>query len=249
MEISDVLTTVQGKALTVHDVLEHLKAHGVFRNAIYELIELEVVRLEAEARDISVVAEELNEYLDYRRELLGIGDAVAMNEYCTWLGITYASWSENMRDELLRFKLRDALITDEMVYEYFREHGAELKNVSISRIVCNSRAEIDAVMLRLCDGNADFGALARKHSVESATHSAGGYVGTLPPGMLPAEIEQAVFAAKENDILGPFETEGRWSVYKVINVENADLSEGLRDQIAGSLFEQWLNESTQRARA
>ena len=46
MNMEDVLTTVHGRSLTVSHVLEHIKAHGIFRNAIYELIELEVINLE-----------------------------------------------------------------------------------------------------------------------------------------------------------------------------------------------------------
>ena len=115
MNTEDVLTTVHGKALTVSDVLEHIKAHGIFRNAIYELIELEVINLEAEQRGITVTREELNDFLNVKRGELGLADAVAVNDYCAWLGISYATWVNMRRNELLRNKLRAVLVTDEVV--------------------------------------------------------------------------------------------------------------------------------------
>ncbi len=249
MEMQDILTTVRGKALTVEHVLEHLKAHGVFRNAIYELIELEVIRLEADQRGITIDESDLNAYLDEKRAQLGLNDAAAAAEYCAWLGISYQTWTETVRSELLRSKLRAALVDEGMVDQHFAEHGMQLKNVSVARIVTPTRAAMDTVLARAANGGGDFAALARAHSIETATQNVGGYVGVLRPGMLPREIDDAVFSAQTNDVVGPFQDGGRWYLYKIIETENGELSPELRRQIAENLFENWLTDSTHQARA
>lgn len=249
MEMQDVLTTVNGNPLTVANVLEHLKARGIFRSAIYELIELEVLRFEAASRKIEITEAEMNDFLDAKRYELGLADAIAVADYCRWLGITYETWVEAMRNELLRARLRGAIVTGAMVEQHFLEHVTELKTVSVARIVTTSRTAIDAAIAMLNDGNGDFGAVARRFSIETATQNVGGYVGVLRPGMLPREIDEPVFAAKANEIIGPVQSLDRWYLYKVIDVEHGELSEQLHQQIAENLFESWLSERTRQTRA
>ena len=44
MELGTAVTTVKGDAITVEDVILHLKAKGTFRTAIYEIIEQRIIK-------------------------------------------------------------------------------------------------------------------------------------------------------------------------------------------------------------
>jgi len=46
MELGTAVTTVKGEAISVADVILHLKAKGTFRTAIYEIIEQRVIEMD-----------------------------------------------------------------------------------------------------------------------------------------------------------------------------------------------------------
>ncbi len=65
-------------------------------------------------------------------------------------------------------------------------------------------------------GPPDFAQLASIHSEDPATNQNGGDLGDLARGSMPPEIENATWAAKPGDIVGPLET--RWG-YHIIKIE------------------------------
>lgn len=249
MALDDVLTTVSGKPITVEDVLVYLKATGAFRNAIYHMISIEVIGLRASERGIVVTEQEIHDYSKARRETMGLTDAVAMNNYCKWLGITFDHWQKEAEIELLRRRLKQALFPDRRVRETYDARKHELKTLSLSRLVCREQAEAEAYRRRLDAGEADFATLARGHSLEQNTRTAGGYLGRIRWGMLPGEIEMALFNADSGRVVGPLAQDGYWVLYRIDEIQGAEYTEELKEQIAERLFADWLEREVRNVSA
>lgn len=240
MNLSDVLTTVCGKPITVEDVLVFLKATGTFRNAIYHMISIEVLMLKAQEMQVTLREHEVHAYCKAKKEGLGIQDAAAMNDYCKWLGITYEHWLKQVEIELIREKLKQALFPEAKIRELFAEHHQSLRTYSLSRIVGDDPDRLTAFRRQVEAGEADFSALARGHSLEQNTRVAGGFLGRIKPGMLNPELEKHLFAASANELVGPIAQDGRWALYRVDDVQEPEFTEQLKEQIAERLFVDWL---------
>lgn len=249
MEMQDVLTTVNGNPITVRDVVTHIKFNGTFRNAIYKLIEVHVIANRCEALGVTVDEKEFREFADTKRRLLGLFSAEAMNQYCKWHGIVMDQWNHMVRQELLRTKLIKEIITEGDIDRYFEEHKSDFLMAVLSRIVCTQRQEIDQAKQRILNHGEDFATVAREISIEKNTRIAGGYLGSIRYGSLPAAINEAIFKAEPGCILGPYDQGGYWVLYRVAEINNAHLDDLLKKNIAEQLFAKWLQNEVLTARA
>lgn len=154
-----------------------------------------------------------------------------------------------IRRDLLRQKLRDRLITKRDVAAHFEAHKHDFMMASVSRIVCATAADAETAINRARVNGEDFAAVARSMSLERNTRASGGFVGCIKSGTLPEHINQAVFAARPGDILGPFEQSGYWVLYRVEERRNTELDETLRNNISEQLFNRWLRERAFSAKA
>jgi parvulin-like peptidyl-prolyl isomerase len=249
MEMQDVVTTVSGSPIKVEDIIVHLKVNGAFRNTIYQLIENRVVALKCQEFNIGISDSEFYAHADTKRRLLGLLNATDMNKYCKWHGIVMDQWNEVIRQEILRNKLKDTVISTAQVNHFFAEHKSDFTTACVSRIVCADHPTAQRVYKQLVDEGEDFAALARKVSIEKNTRIAGGYVGNIKYGTLPQPIDQAIFTAQPGSLLGPFVQAGYWAIYKVEEIRTAELDENLKKTIANHLFAQWLQQEAMSIRA
>lgn len=247
MDLRDVLTSVHGKPITVEDVIVFLKANGTFRNSIYQMISNEVTALKSRDMGIDVAERELQDYTALKRQELGLQSAVEMNDYCKWLGVTYDQWERSLEAELLRCKLRKAMYPEATIREIFDTYQYRLRSISLSRIVGSDRESLRRILDDLRAGQGDFATLARECSVEESSRMAGGYLGTVRWGMLPQEIEETIFTAEVNDVIGPLQQDGYWVLYRIDDIRGGEYTEELREQIRDWLFSDWLEDAVRNA--
>ncbi|MCY3019244.1 MAG: peptidylprolyl isomerase [Planctomycetota bacterium] len=247
MEMQDTLIIVDGKQITVTDVLVYLKATGVFRDAVCRLVELEVIRNKLPELRIEITEAELYEFAAQKRRFARLERAEEMNEYCRNNGITLAHWLVVTRDELMLQKLRAKVVAESDIAGYFAQNRAMMKTVALSRIVCRDDATAKNVIRRAAAGES-FSELARRCSVEENTRHCGGYLGAVRRRMLPTAVDDKVFAARANDVLGPFWENGYWSVYKIEAIREAELGSSLKQEIADRLFKAWLQRAIAASR-
>ena len=248
MEMDDVLTKVQGKPITVNDVVDHLKVSGIFRNTIYYLIEIEVIRIEAARRKIIVTPDDVEAGLAEKRQYMGLTDPSEMNKHFRRNGIRLEQWKQSVADEILRRKLKDAIAGDQEIDDYFAKNSEQLRMLCVGRIVCKERPQIEAIKSQVLSGEEEFATLARKHSQEQTSRIAGGHLGCFKQGMLPPEIDQALFSAGENQIFGPFQQNGFWALYRIEEVIREELNKAAKGHIADKLFAEWLHHKVVTAR-
>jgi len=88
-------------------------------------------------------------------------------------------------------------------------------------------------------GGADFAALAKQHSQDTASAESGGDLGLFPRGRMVPEFEQAAFQASPGSIVGPIRTQFGWHVILVEEHQAAreqsleEVREPIRSQLAG----------------
>ena len=246
MDLNNTVTSVSGVPIAVADVIIHLKSTGAFRNAVYELIEVEVVKQHCRAHAIETDPNELESYAVGRRRQLGVADPIAMNNYCRWLGVTFEQWSRSIEDDLLRQKLARRVVTEEALHENNVRHAETLRSVTLSRIVCGTRADADALLAVIRRGECEFFAVAREHSLEESTRRVGGYLGTVTRGILAAEVDDAVFAeSATGTLVGPFNENGGWTLYEVMQIAECAVD---NERVRAQMFRTWLDNQVRQAR-
>ncbi len=240
MELGTAVTTVKGDAISVADVILHLKAKGTFRTAIYEIIEQRVIEYKLREHNVTLPQAEIDERVQARRTTLGLWDGAAFTSYLKHFGLTKDQWLATISAEMRRERLRDAVVTKDLVHNYYRQHSSRFTSISVARIACRTKADAEKALSAATDSVTDFVELARQYSVDENTRFSGGYIGNLKRGMLPGEVDERAFACRDDGVIGPFAENGVWTIYKIYSRTVTKLNDALIKQIKDVLFEEWL---------
>ena len=126
-------------------------------------------------------------------------------------------------------------------YESRREEALSAAERQLSMILLGSEEEA-AEVASLVEGGS-FADLARERSLDAGSAEAGGDLGLLTRDDLDQEISDAVFAAGVGDVVGPFELDGEWALFKVSGqVEASNIP---FDEVKDGLLEDLREEQTQ----
>lgn len=242
MLLDAVVTTVQGEKIRVSDVIAHMKLKGLFRTAIYELIERRVLELRLGEFGLVLDETEVERRAQAAKIALGIDSPAFFEKYLTYYGVTADQWYDSIRSEAIRDCLKAHLITPRRITEFYRKEPLRFASVSVARIVCRAREEADRVLEDARAGRGDFVELARRFSTDESTRLAGGYIGNVKRGMLPPEVDQRAFESADDTVIGPFRENALWTVYKVYSVNVPKLTDALKNVIRDQIFSEWLRE-------
>ncbi len=126
--------------------------------------------------------------------------------------------------EQVSSSIRDRILVPESdARDYFNAHRDEYvveEGVLARQIVVATAAEAREIVRRARAGE-DFESLVKLYSTDMATKNNGGLLGWIRPGGYiqgigqNEEIEGALFAAAENDVVGPFELDDGFHVFKI----------------------------------
>jgi peptidyl-prolyl cis-trans isomerase C len=126
--------------------------------------------------------------------------------------------------EQVTASIRDRILVPEGdARDYFNAHRDEYvieEGVLARQIVVATAAEARE-MIRRARAGEDFESLVKLYSTDLATKNNGGLLGWIRPGGYiqgigqNEEIERALFAAAENDVVGPFELDDGFHVFKI----------------------------------
>ncbi|UCH79392.1 MAG: peptidyl-prolyl cis-trans isomerase [Candidatus Coatesbacteria bacterium] len=126
--------------------------------------------------------------------------------------------------EQVTYRIRERILVPESdAIDYFNAHRDEYvveEGVLARQIVVATAAEARDVTRRARAGE-DFEALAKLESLDEPTKNNGGLLGWIRPGGYiqgigaNEEIEAALFAAAEGEVVGPFELDDGFHVFKI----------------------------------
>lgn len=243
MDLLDTVIIVNGKEIKVETVLVYLKTNGAFKNGICHLVETEVIRDKSKELGIKITDEEFEEYAMAKRRYWGLTRAEDMNNHCKSMGINMEQWRFVNKNEMLRNKVRSKVVKEEDIVNFFTGKQDLFQTAALSRIVLLEKSLAEEVMKKVKTNVLEFSVAARRYSVEENTKIAGGYLGTMKPGMLPEPINKTVFSSRAQEIIGPFHENNHWSIYKIETMNHAKLVESLKKEISNRLFFNWLQQA------
>lgn len=229
----NAVATVKGNVITMNDLDEqidlYVKSSGApmpekdseeFKSLQHEVLEYliadRIFALEAEARDISVTDEEVDELINQMKEQSG-GEEVFQQQLDA-MNATIDQIMERVRYDLLFRKVQAEVnkeapkVPDAEVRAYYDEHIAEYTNDQETRqvkhILVNTEEEASQVKARLGAGE-DFATLASELSLDTGSAGTGGMlpqpVTVTNSGLVP-EFEAAMGQLKEGEVSGPVQT-------------------------------------------
>ena len=246
--LTKIITTVFEEPVTEPEVLTLLKVRGQYRAAVYDLVEQQVVRQHCERRGIRLTDEFLAEFMRAENVRVGLDDQAARATYLAENGATEADWRGIVTFAALKSLLKRRVISDEQVAEYFQARRDAYSHANVARIVCRNEDHARGLLDEIAAGR-DFNALAAENSLDRANRITGGYLGEIKRGFLPDRIEDAIFTAADNDVIGPFDEGETWSLYKVYSLNEGCLTAPLADIIRDHLFSDWLQSEVYQAPA
>jgi peptidyl-prolyl cis-trans isomerase C len=201
-------------------------------NLVRKMVEEELIAQKAKAEGVSVTAEELTAKVAEHKTRFGSDKA--FESFLQRTNQTEADVKDDLEKNLLRDKLFAKLLsatepTEADAKKYYEENLEKYKQkeqIKASHVLFKVEkdtsekdkkarlAEAKKVLAEAKKPNADFGALATKYS-EGPTKERAGDLGTFSRGRMVKPFEDAAFAAKPGDVVGPVETQFGYHVIKV----------------------------------
>ena len=133
----------------------------------------------------------------------------------------------------------EAAVTDEALEALYAERYLDAepeREFNAAHILVETEEEAADLRAALDDG-ADFGALAREHSLDPGSGAGGGDLGWFGLGRMVAPFEAAVLELSPGEISQPVETQFGWHLVKLIDTRIADTPplDEVRARLAGEL--------------
>jgi peptidyl-prolyl cis-trans isomerase C len=150
-------------------------------------------------------------------------------------------------------------VDEAYVRSYYQEHRSEIavpERRHLRNIVVTREDQADSLLNEL-HGGADFGAVAKRSSLDSDTSGGGGDLGVLTSDQLQPDYAKAAFSAPANSLFGPVHTPDGWNIGQVLEVTPATpltfeqvhdrLAVQLSTKKAGDLWHGWLEQQIKLA--
>ena len=242
---SKPLLTIGEEQLSWGQGLRYLQASGKLQSFVTEIVRQYVIERELQSReDLNVNATFIQQaMIDFRLQRK-LEDQQKFQEWLQQNRINYNALEAQIENSFKLKQLKD-LITSEKIEGYFNERKAGLDYVILSRIVVADKELADALHRKMTEEGSKFEDLAKEYSVTNDKNF-NGIMGAVSVSSLPEELKNVVTTANPGDILGPFQTDKFWSIFRLEQLQNASLDNPeIKKKLESELFERWLAEKLQ----
>jgi parvulin-like peptidyl-prolyl isomerase len=234
-----VVATVHGANLSLHDLLHALKLKGQLPELIAAAVVDKVIADTAKDKGITVSDAELQQAADAFRLRGGLNKAADTQRWLAQHRLAPADLEERLERDLVRQKLV-ADIPRDQVAKYFAENRARFDRARLRQIVVDKEGIAQELLSRILEEDAEFGDLARRHSLDPQTRASGGDLGIVSRAALPPVVSAAVFTAKNGDVVGPVNPNGAYLLIKVEEIVLGQLDAPTTAAIQEVLFRDWI---------
>lgn len=199
------------------------------------LINFQVVAAAAQKENISADTATLQNRLEDLKKQLGGPD-----NYRDWLARRFIT------EEDLKKRIAQSLIFEQMSEKHStaEEKGEQ---VQVRHILVQTEPEARDIYKRLQQG-ADFGALARQFSLDTASAERGGDLGWVFRGQTDPPFEAAAFALLPNQFSGPIKTEKGYHLIQLLAKEVRPLPFDLVQQRRAESFAAYIKSLRDKAK-
>jgi peptidyl-prolyl cis-trans isomerase C len=240
-----------------------------------QLVQIEIAKAYAEEHGITVSEEEVNQEIETIKDQLAqqaqaqgqdIGREQVFEQALQQAGLTEEQLRQQIREQLPVQKVQERVAGDaepsqEEVEKFYEENKAAQFTTPEQRcarhILFNKdqKQKAEEVKGQLQNG-ADFAELAKEFSQDPASAEQGGDLGCLGQGETVASFDEALFNAREGEIVGPVETEFGYHIIEVTDVKPQSTQPleavefQIREQLASDLqaqeFSAWIQQQEEQ---
>ncbi|NEP85804.1 MAG: peptidylprolyl isomerase [Okeania sp. SIO2C2] len=242
---SKPLLTIGEEQLSWGQGLRYLQASGKLQSFVTEIVRQYVIEKELQSReDINVNPAVLQQaIIDFRLQRK-LEDQQKFQEWLQQNRINYNALESQIENSFKLKQLKDS-VTVEKIETYFNERKAGLDYVILSRIVVGDQELADALRRKIVEEGSRFEDLAKEYSVTNDKNF-NGIMGAVSLSSLPEDLRNSVNTANPGEILGPFQTNKFWSLFRLEQLQGASLDNPeIRKKLDGELFERWISEKLQ----
>lgn len=241
-----LLSTVNGTSIRASDYVTALRFYSAPQDSASQiepemllstLESNELIRQGAAAFGISVSDEEVEQQI---RDFLETPDepqseeelAELYQQILDYLGVSDTEFREAVAVDLLRSK----------VDSYLREQvPEEALQVHVLGILVATEEEAQDVVARLEAGE-PFAIVAQDVSVDPVSRPKGGDLGWIPEGLKGRDFDDVAFTLEPLTLSQPFSTQQGYWVIEVLEKEEREIDQDVRDQLKAVAFSNWLAE-------
>ena len=227
--VREWVTTVGGKVFNADDYVKTLRLYssseGSAEAPLLTLEDNELVRQGAITYNIIAtddeVTQRIKDILFPEEEKI---DYELYNEMLRSMGISNEEFREAVKTDIFRERLN----------QYFLVQVPQsAEQVHVEAIMVATEEEAAEVMGNLSEGE-DFSSLAAKLG--------GGDLGWLPRGIMSQEFDEVAFSIEIGEVSDPFLSGEVYYIIKVLEREEREIEEEIREQLAYIVFSSWLEE-------
>jgi foldase protein PrsA len=192
------------------------------------LISFEWIEGEAKARGVKVTDAEVKKQFETQKKASFPKDA-DYKKFLDQSGQTEKDILMRVKLDLLSNKIRDKItkdvgeVTDADVTKYYNENKERFAQPERrDLLVVLTKTEAKAKEARAAiEGGQDFGAVAKKFSIDPQSKAQGGKLPAVAKGQQDAGFDKAIFAAKKGALTGPVKTQFGYYVFRVTKITPA----------------------------
>jgi parvulin-like peptidyl-prolyl isomerase len=198
------------------------KAYATARNkAVDELVQEAELKQRAKSQfGITIGDEQVDRQVAQLRTRAAAGSEARFRRVLAQQGLTEGRLRERLRQQLLGEAVftrlsADTSVSEDDIEQYYRSHRKGYERPAtrqVSHILVATRAQADGLERKLRNG-ADFAALAKRYSNDTATARAGGVMsGAITRGETIPAFDRVAFSLKTNEVSQPFHTASGWEI-------------------------------------
>ena len=213
-----------------------LQARILTQLILSELLDQWATELDIEATDEDIEKE--------RAKLIEqLGGQKAFDKAVEESGLSQEEVDDQIRQRVLQDRISEKVAEDVAVsdadIQKFYDENAETRfgpKATARHILVKDKAKAESILEELRNGG-DFAELAKKHSTDPGSAEQGGELPEFGRGQMVAPFEDAVFKAKQGDVIGPVQTDFGFHIIEVLQISQGQSIDEVREEISGELGE------------
>jgi putative peptide maturation system protein len=236
------LVRVNERLMRVDEVIALIDFIWDHEPLVSTIVDACLLREALEGAKIVPSDEQLQAAFDLFRRRRGLFGAEETTAWMARHGYTLQHLEHYMHDEACAQALRTR-VTADMLDPFLAERSRELDLAFLAYLDFDARDSAAAALEALRARRQDFFALATERAAMMRTV---GPVGELPFTRallrrdLDATQQEAVFSAGDGALVGPFDTQGRFRIYRVLGLSPAGRDDATRARAERVMFDDWL---------
>lgn len=200
----------------------------------------EIVSEAAQERGLTITAEEIQQEAEHQRRQKRLEKAEDTLNWLADLMVTEDEWETGIQKYLLAKKLAQSLFGNE-VEKYFAQNRLNFERLLLYQISVQDRKIAQELFYQIEEKEISFYEAAHLYDMDENRRYRCGFIGKIYRKNLKPDIAAAVFGAPLKEVIGPLQIEQIHHLFLAEEFMPAELTSERRQEIIGSLFEEWIN--------